>query len=1049
MATWTLYDGTQVELPDDMTDGQALNVIAKAFPAKAARVGVSPDIEREYDLTSGVKNASARFSQALAQGNTKEIKAAADADYGAGNWEITPWGQLAVKPEGLRNIGIEPKDDRTVVVDEIGTSTYDLVDLAPEIAIGTASVVGEVLGPQIFIPGSGVAAGTAARGLLGAFGTRRLAAQAAGAGAGDIAGNYGVEAVQALRGEQYETPGEIWSRAGSQGAIVAGLTFGLGLPLNALGSATNKVADISRARLAEGNSNNGVSVTAQDAIDARESLTQTLKDAGYSDADIEDIVPVLTIKHMLGDQGTFTGKFATVLEGIGSKQLGDKIPAQAVEFLGKIDNIVRAGEAAGRSQIEIADLVKESLTKTEIAQAKKGLDGIVKLQDQLGPKMSAAKDVTQITDLIKGALERQMAYGIDQFKSSKLYGTPEAPNPKLNLENLSGVAVKNQDVAEMLNNTAKEIGTNNAQDAIKLFESVDQALAAKLASAVDVKDNVAVAKAKGSGLKDIADEIDPETGKPVVGKEFIKDLSNDGAESLVQINANDLYQLNRKLSAKGSSKTNKADERRDGFLASDEVLKTMDKYSSGFSAELKRVNKEYRNFITPFKQSMRNITETTAQTPKQYVDDLVSGRKPRLFSDIIEQLDRALEGTKAIGGRGADVASVDELLGEVSSQYMRFIKDQFDLNAAAALDVSTLRQNASDALKAIRTLEKADNTPRFKNTINRLFDTPGMRDYKKALKELADGKPEGAAKLGQVLSYKDAAKFVDNVSNVASNLSSSDLASAAAQFRNLKAVDPRAGEFYNELFYAEVYSKVLKFGGLQAAQRNAAIKNWADDIVSANNASPEALKELLGPKYYKPMIDMGNTIQGALNIDPSAGAINAAGLPIAPIRGAINGNLLATLKPLTLMYTLRGFGPGQPAWKRVQAAVASGKSQEDINKLMAPYVGTTVKNARKAAGAALNGRTGLLAASVSAYMTEAETTLPEEGTPIVPRVVRQSDEEIQKQQQQQTVSNYQDATLGKAMADVIRAIQGTSQQAINIPDAQAALAEGSRIAGSR
>ena len=1044
MATWTLYDGTQVELPDDMTDGQALNVIAKAFPAKAARVGVSPDIEREYDLTSGVKNASARFSQALAQGNTKEIKAAADADYGAGNWEITPWGQLAVKPQGLRNIGIEPKDDRTVVVDEIGTSTYDLVDLAPEIAIGTASVVGEVLGPQIFIPGSGVAAGAAARGLLGAFGTRRLAAQAAGAGAGDIAGNYGVEAVQALMGEQYETPAEIWSRAGSQGAIVAGLTFGLGLPLNALGSATNKVADISRARLAEGNSNNGVSVTAQDAIDARERLTQTLKDAGYSDADIEDIVPVLTIKHMLGDQGTFTGKFATVLEGIGSKQLGDKIPAQAVEFLGKIDNIVRAGEAAGRSQIEIADLVKESLTKTEIAQAKKGLEGIVKLQDQLGPKMSAAKDVTQITDLIENALKRQMAYGIDQFKSSKLYGTPEAPNPKLNLENLSGVAVKNQDVAEFLNNTAKELGKENAQEVIDFFAGVDQTFAAKLAGAVEVKNNIAVAKSKGAALKDIPDEaLGPNF------RESAKAVLDDGAESLVEINANDLYQINRKLSAKGASKVSSAQERRNGFLASDEVLKTMDKYSSGFSAELKRVNDEYKKFITPFKQSMRNITATTAQTPKQYVDDLVSGRKPRLFSDIIEQLDKALGGTKAIGGRGENIASVDELLGEVSSQYMRFIKDQFDLNAAAALDVPTLRQNASDALKAIRTLEKADNTPRFKKTINRLFDTPGMRDYKKALKELADGKPEGAAKLGQVLSYKDAANFVDNVSNVASNLSSSDLASAAAQFRNLKAVDPRAGEFYNELFYAEVYSKVLKFGGLQAAQRNASIKNWADDIVSANNASPDALKELLGPKYYKPMIDMGNTIQGALNIDPSAGAINAAGLPIAPIRGAINGNLLATLKPLTLMYTLRGFGPGQPGWKRVQAAVASGKSQEDINKLMAPYVGTTVKNARKAAGAALNGRTGLLAASVSAYMNEAETTLPEEGTPVVPRVVRQSDEEIQRQQQQQTVSEYQDATLGKAMADVIRAIQGTSQQAISIPDAQAALSEGSRIAGSR
>lgn len=1044
METIRLYDGTLVEIPDGLTDGQVTNLIAKAFPAKAALQGVTSDVEREYNLTSGVKNTSARFSQALAQGNTKEIKAAADADYGPGNWEITSWGELAIKPEGLRRIGVEPEDDRTVVVDEVGSTLYDLVDMAPEIAIGAASVVGEVLGPQVFVPGSGVAAGAAARGFLGAFRTRRLAAQATGAGLGDVAGNYGVEAVQALRGEQYETPGEIWSRAGSQGAIVAGLTFGLGLPLNAIGSATNKVANISRARLAEGGSNKGVAVTAEDAVQARESLTAMLKDAGYSDADIEDVVPVLTIKHMLGDQGTFAGKFATVLEGIGSKQLGDKIPAQAVEFLSKIDNLVRAGEAAGRSQLEIADLVKGSLTKTEIAQAKKGLDGIVDLQDQLGPKMAAAKDVTQITDLIKGALERQMAYGIDQFKSSKLYGTPEAPNPNLDLGNLSGYVIKNTDVAEMLNNTAKEIGSENAQDAINFFAGYDQAFASKLAGAVEIKNNVAVAKPKGSALNDI-----PDKGLGPGWRADAEAVLGDGVESLAEVNANDLYQINRKLSAAGASKVSTAQKRRNGLLSSEQVLNTMDKYSSGFSAELKRVNKEYRNFITPFKQSMRNITETTAQTPKQYVDDLVAGRKPRLFTDIIEQLDKALEGTEAIGGRGKNVATVDEILGEVSSQYMRFIKDQFDLNAAAAVDLPTLRKNASDALKAIRALEKADNTPKFKKTIDRLFDTPGMRDYKKALKDLAEGKPEGAAKLGHVLSYKDSADFVDNVSNVASNLSGSDLASAAAQFRNLKSVDPRAGEFYNELFYSEVYSKVLKFGGLQSAQRNAAVKGWADDIVSANNASPEALKELLGPTYYKPMMDMANTIQGALNIDPSAGAISAAGAPFAAVRGVINGNLLSALKPLTFMYTMRGFGPGQPAWKRVQAAIAKGDSQEEINKMMAPYVGASVKKARRAAGATLNGRTGLLAASVSAYMNEAETTLPPEGTPIVPKVVRQSDEEVQQQQQQAVVSEYQDATLGKAMADVIRAIQGTGQQAINIPDAQAALSEGSRIAGSR
>ena len=82
-------------------------------------------------------------------------------------------------------------------------------------------------------------------------------------------------------------------------------------------------------------------------------------------------------------------------------------------------------------------------------------------------------------------------------------------------------------------------------------------------------------------------------------------------------------------------------------------------------------------------------------------------------------------------------------------------------------------------------------------------------------------------------------------------------------------------------------------------------------------------------------------------------------------------------------------------------------------------------------------------------MNEADTTVPPEGTPIVPRVVRESDEDLQKQQQQATVSQYQDATLGTAMADVIRAIQATGQQSVSVPNSQTSLSEGSRIAGSR
>jgi len=56
MAIFTLYDGTKVRLSDSVSDEEAFNILAKAFPDKAALAGVSPDIEREYDIRSGVED---------------------------------------------------------------------------------------------------------------------------------------------------------------------------------------------------------------------------------------------------------------------------------------------------------------------------------------------------------------------------------------------------------------------------------------------------------------------------------------------------------------------------------------------------------------------------------------------------------------------------------------------------------------------------------------------------------------------------------------------------------------------------------------------------------------------------------------------------------------------------------------------------------------------------------------------------------------------------------------------------------------------------------
>ena len=213
----TLTDGTKIKVPSGLNEAELDNALALAMPMRMAKYGVFYDLEKEYNTTDGVGDAGARFDAAISRGNPEETNASLDESFGEGNWGITPNTTLPyVTPEGLIHAGIEPKDDRKVLLKGSDLSVYDLIDISPELAIGASALVAEL----VPLPGTGAVGATAARGVLSMLSGRGLVARSGRAGLGAGAGSLGVEGVQSLKGDQKESMGEILSRAGAETALV-------------------------------------------------------------------------------------------------------------------------------------------------------------------------------------------------------------------------------------------------------------------------------------------------------------------------------------------------------------------------------------------------------------------------------------------------------------------------------------------------------------------------------------------------------------------------------------------------------------------------------------------------------------------------------------------------------------------------------------------------------------------------------------------------------------------------------------------------------------
>jgi hypothetical protein len=997
MATiYTLSDGVQMRLADGLSDEQ---VLAESNRLANNTLFNTKDIEDTYNITSGVQDYDLRLSLGLADGNQEETTLVLNNKVGKGNWGYTDQGFLYVTPEGLARRGIQ--SDKPVLVNGTDTTINDLTDVIPEAIVGVGALGAELLLPVV--PGSGVLA----RGFLSPLVSRGLRASSLRAGAGDVAANIGLEEWQKAKGENVETAEEIYTNAGIEGAVVTAASVALGLPFKLTGKLGGKLSQAAKNKMGD-TTTNGIAVTSNTAQEARASAVEALTATGkYTAKEVEDLVPVITIKHMLGDEGSLSGKFATILEGIGAKNIGDKLPADALVFLQKFDDLYRNAQIKGMSPVEIVDLMKNSLTKKELSLLGKTQKEIDNFYNNVGAKANSELDVSQITDLITKNIQRQYVYGKGKFDD--MYG-------ELNLEGLTEKTVSKQSVVNLVNQIAKA-QEGSVEEALSTIVKANNGIGNRINNIVEVRNGVL-------GIKRIKAT---ENVKGEITKASAKRARDRQAEfnELNNINAKDLLDLSRSFRRQMGNNID-SNTMRLGVNADKTIIDTLDQVAGKeFGTNLAEVNAAYKKFITPFtKRSIyRNLENTSKQNPETFVKQIMTGDKKRLFTQLVDDLDQVLKGTDEIGGKSVDVKNADELLATVGVQYMRYTKQRFNLNNAdlTVENLPQIRSNAKQALKMLDDLEtKGETTSKYKKAFRKVFNNEGFDEYKKALKQIADGNPEGLGRLQQALSYKEAEQFIERVSKLGDNLTEGGLPNALREFRSYKQIDPDGAKFYNDLLYSQIYSRLLKTGGLDASRKNGAIKSWAEDIVTANNTNKEALEELLG-ENYKPIMEMGNIIQGAFNIDPTAGAISAAGLPIGAIRGALNMSIVGALKPVSLMYTLKSFAPGQAGWKSINKFAKGEASPEKIDSAMRPFMKKTLGAAKSSANFTMAGRNGLLAATVSAYMNEADTFLPPIDSPNVKRSQIEETQVVEQEVPDQAVAQQQ---LGQNMMALLQSAQG-------------------------
>ena len=985
----TLNDGSRVKVPnlDNLTDAEVTNLLVKSLPNKMAGLGFGPDIEREYNITDGVPDLDLRFQEALTAGNPKEIKAVFDDLAGPGNWGIEPSTRKPfVTPQGLRNLGIEPKDDRKVFLDGTSTDLYDLTaDATRELAIGATALAAEVAIP---VPGSF---------LLG------LAARSAAAGAGGSIASLGLEALQELQGYNRESPVEIIKDAGTEGAFITAATFALGAPFGAYGAIANRVKSAAK-EVDPG----AVPVKNTTVDEMKIAERQVAGRVGKEDA------MLLSIRTLVNEDGAIVGNLLSKLEGIGAKQAGDEFAARAANLVNKYRNTYLASIKAGDDEVVTLQKLKTALSKDEQKLLVKTVRSIEQFDETVLGKVGAAGQTLRgFKNFAQQKLSEQYKAGQKAFDGPEYYGQ---------FASMGGRDVTNKELATLLNRISDDTGML-IDDVVNGF-GPGNPLHSRIISRV---------------------KLDKKTGrlKPVKGKKSKKTGERPDKGRGTAITAGDLLEADRRMRQK-SYKASSPNETRINLEMSKSLLDQIEKLNivpAGFRSKLQKVNSEYSQFVTPYRGKnglFAQIAERPQADAQKYLNSFVSGREGAEFSKLMDDLDKAF-GPNAVGGKlGLDTR--DEILSAVGINFIR--ENKLDIINAANPSVA-----AKAALKRINNIEttikkQMGGGAKAKQATDQIFRGNVLREYKKLLNDVANGRPAQVDKaldeLGMTMSFKEAGQFVNSVNNVAMNLSKADLDGFAAQLRALEEVSPDSAKFVRDMLFADNWSRLFKAVEAQDPKaRLLGIKQWADDWTAAKLNNAENMRYIFGDELFEGVDDFALNMKGALNIDPVAGALSVSEDTVGLFRKIINGSIGALRKPLSFIFFTRQFAPGTSVHTKVVQGLQAGKTPAEITKEQSGAALKMAKKAQDYATGVMNARDGLVAASIAHYLDESNQASPTEDE--VP-TVRPQKIQVQQEAPQPPMQQLQQDVGIAAIQQIAQMLGGTGE---------AALAQGAEMARGR
>lgn len=1032
--TITLTDGSKYRVPAGLSDEQALNLIAKATPEKMIESGIAYDIEKEYNIRDGVQDFDARFGAAIARGNPKEIKEVFDNSFGKGNWGLSDFNnEPYVTPEGLRNVGIEPTDNRKVLMDGMGLDFYDLVaDPFPELAVAGASIAAELAVP---LPGTSAAGGAVMRGLL----SRGLMARSARAGLGASIGSMGVEGVQQLRGEQRESVGEQLQRAGTEGLLVGVGSLVLGAPFSAMGTVANRVKQTAKDLPT---SQQNVSTVSIDAM--KQAQARVAEKVGEEDA------LLLSLRTLVGEEGLVFGNMLSKIEGIGAKQLGDSYSKRVIEFMDKYRRVAVESARQGDSELTTLAKLKSKLNTQEQKFARDIVKSLSTFnKSSFGKLDKAASTLRDMKDFQNEKLAAQYKRGMNAFDGPEYYGNSA-------FVGLDNAVLKPDQLADFLQNVSFKSGVS-VDD---LLYGVFQPLAGQIRSRVKIDPDTGVIKPiKRKTKKDVlSDPLHPfnvpssaldsdfvnflqqkfKVDKPKAVEKFVKGRGS-------QVTLGDFFKLDQALRktayAQRKNNLNAVKEKLDISTALQQEIARL---SPGqFKKQLDKATSAYSRFANIYR-GKTGLFEQISQRPEpdayNYLKNFVSGKEGREFSEVLNKLEQAF-GPDAIGQKAEAVKlglqTRDEILSSIGLNFIRESKDT--IQGALNLDLQAKTKNlvrfkkaAKKELENLNQIEtilkqRLGTNQQAKKAITSLFGKDTVKEYKNILKQISTGTPDQAArasqKLNVIMSFSEAEKFIGVLENAAGKLSGANLDDLVAQFKAFEQLDKGSAEFAKDLMFSENWGRVLTAGNLSKPEaRLEGLRSWADDWVLASSSNRENMKYLFGD-VFEPMDDLALNIRGSLNIDPVAGALSVPEQQVSILRNFLRMSASGVMKPLSFVFATKQMAPGSPLWTRVNNAISAGKSVDKVIKENGPMVTKVMSRAQSSAETVQSGKNGLLAASVASYMEEANQTYPVEGE--VPTVPVQKAPVSQPEPQPQQVSQVSPQMGIDAIRQIASMIEGT------------------------